>query len=256
MIKFLVINLSHAVDRKIYITNILNKYNLDYEIINAFNGKNINEQIYDSFVDYDRMILEHKRKLSYGEIGCLFSHKFCLEKIVSDNLECAIIIEDDVFFDINLINFIREKDKFPNDLELLMLGHQRQVYTDTNFRIESPYSKRFCVNILNYKIRRLVGRGNGGYGYFITNKGAKKLLNYLEHFFLPIDAIISNDKYINIYAVFPVLITTHPDFMRESSTQDNISFLKKRNIFQKYFKKIVINLKYFIPSIKKLKKYE
>ncbi|EAJ5682225.1 glycosyltransferase family 25 protein [Campylobacter lari] len=254
--KFLVINLSQAIDRRTHITNLLNKYNLDYEIINAFNGKDIDKQSYNNMVDYNKMILENKRKLGYGEIGCLLSHKFCLEKIASEDIKHAIIIEDDVFFDENLIDFIKEKDKFPSDLELLMLGHQRQVYTDTNFRIESPYSRRFCVDISDHKIRRLVGRGNGSYGYFITNRGAKKLLKYLERFFLPIDAVISNDKYVNIYAVFPVLITIHPNFINESSTQDNTSFLKKRNIFKKYFKKIFINLKYFIPSIKKLKKYE
>ncbi|MBZ7987585.1 glycosyltransferase family 25 protein [Campylobacter canadensis] len=254
--KVFVINLAQAEERRNYISNLCQKYELDYEIIQAVEGKAISKQEYLNIVDYDKMIQFHKRELGLGELGCSLSHKKCYEKILEENLKYAVILEDDAYFDENLLEFLQYLNEFPKDLELLLLGHQRQVYNDDGFRIESPYSRRFVKKILNYKIRRLIARGNGTYGYFISKNGALKLLSHLEKIYLPIDALTCNEKVLNTYALFPVLIHTHENFMLESSTQDDKKFLKKKSKISKYMKKIHIFIKYFLPSLKKLEPYE
>ncbi|HDZ4294756.1 TPA: glycosyltransferase family 25 protein [Campylobacter jejuni] len=254
--KFLIINLKKAKQRKEYISKLCQKYQLDYEIIEAVEGKAISKQEYLNIVDYDKMLNFHKRELGLGELGCSLSHKKCYEKILQEKLKYAVILEDDAYFDENLLEFLQYFNEFPKDLELLLLGHQRQVYSDDGFRIESPYSRRFAKKILNYKIRRLIARGNGTYGYFITKNGALKLLSHLEKIYLPIDALTCNEKVLNTYALFPVLIYTHENFMLESSTQDDKKFLKKKNKISKYIKKIHIFIKYFLPSLKKVRSYE
>ncbi|MBZ7948527.1 glycosyltransferase family 25 protein [Campylobacter sp. RM9929] len=254
-IKFLIINLKKAIKRKEYIVNLCQKYKLDYEIIEAVDGKTIDKNEYLNIVSYDKMLQFHKRELGLGELGCSLSHKKCYEKILQENIKHAVILEDDAYFDKTLLEFLQYLDDFPKDLELLLLGHQRQVYND-GFRIESPYSRRFAKKIANYKIRRLIGRGNGTYGYFITKNGALKLFSHLEKIYLPIDALTCNEKILNTYALFPILIYTHENFMLESSTQDDKKFLKKRSKISKYIKKFHIFVKYFLPSLKKVRPYE
>ncbi|MBK2001317.1 glycosyltransferase family 25 protein, partial [Campylobacter sp. 2018MI35] len=254
--KFLIINLKKATQRKKYISQLCQKYKLDYEIIEAVDGKTIDKNEYLNIVDYDKMLNFHKRKLGLGELGCSLSHKKCYEKMLREDVNHAIILEDDAYFDERLLNFLKYINEFPKDLELLLLGHQRQVYNDDGFRIESPYSRRFVKKIANYKIRRLISRGNGTYGYFITKNGALKLLSHLKKMYLPIDALTCNEKVLNTYALFPVLICAHENFMLESSTQDDKKFLKKRSKISKYIKKFHIFIKYFFPSLRKIKPYK
>lgn len=254
--KAFIINLEQAKERREYITSLCDKYTIDYEIIKAVNGKKLSKKEYLNIVDYDKMLNFHKRELGLGELGCSLSHKKCYEKILQENIQHALILEDDAYFDEKLLKFLQYINNLPKDLELLLLGHQRQVYNDDGFRIESPYSRRFVKKIANYKIRRLIARGNGTYGYFITKNGALKLLSHLEKIYLPIDALTSNEDILNTYALFPVLIHTNKMFMLESSTQDGKNFLKKRSKISKYIKKIHIFIKYFLPSLKKLKPYD
>lgn len=253
--KFLIINLIFAKERRKYIVNLCNKYGLDFEIIEAVNGRELSLDEYENIIHQDKMKFYLKRELGLGEVGCALSHKKCYKKIISENLPYAVILEDDAIFDKKLLDFLEAYREFPEDLELLLLGHQRQVYNDDGYKINSPYSRRFCKKIQGIKIRRLVGRGNGTYGYFITQKGATKLLEKLNKIYLPIDAMTSNENFVNVYAIFPTLIDTNSRFMLETSTQDNINLSKKRSKFQKVLKKWYIFFKFFFVSFKNLRNY-
>lgn len=77
-------------------------------------------------------------------MAVLYLIKKCYDKIVQENIKYAVVLEDDAYFDENLLEFLQHFNEFPNDLELLLLGHQRQVYSDDGFRIESPCSRRFA----------------------------------------------------------------------------------------------------------------
>lgn len=256
--KVFIINLKKAKDRKKYMQNLCDKYNLDYEIIEAINGKNL--QV-DYIKDISDPYLSKKylgRELSLGELGCALSHKKCFERMFELNLNECLILEDDAFFDEKLLYVLSLKDNFPNDLELLLLGHYRQVYLDDGFRIESPFSLRYDYKLDDfYHIKRLVGGGNGTHGYYINQKGAKKMYKILEKILYPYDHYTSNDKVINVYALYPVVITTDEIFGVQTYVQDdNKRRYRKRNKLSKYIKKIKNKIIFFIPSLKRLKKYE
>ena len=251
--KFFIINLEKDVEKRNRISSLCEQLGLDYEIIQAVYGKELSEEeIKQNVADKEEQLKYLKRPLSLGEIGCALSHRKCYQKIVSDNIEDAVILEDDAIFDEKLIEFLKHKSEFPKDLELLLLGHHRQTYNDDGFRIESPYSLRFDLQIENYHIKRLVGRGNGTYGYYINKNGAKRLLSVMEKIFLPSDLYTSNERYVNVYALFPTLV----DFsiFDISATQDGFK-IKKKSKLRKYFKLIKTKIVYFIPSIMPLKKY-
>lgn len=252
--KFFIINLEKDIEKKEKISSLCESLGLNYEIIKAVYGKELSkEDIEQNVADEKEQKKYRKRPLWVGEIGCALSHKKCLEKMLNDGLDDVVIFEDDAIFDERLVGFLKHKDKFPKDLELLLLGHHRQTYGDDGFRIKSPYSLRFDLQIENYHIKRLVGRGNGAYGYYITKNGAKRLLSHMQKIFLPFDLYTSNEKYINFYALFPTLV----DFsiIDSSSTQKGFKVVKKSK-FRKYIKLIKNKIQFFIPSLKPLKPYK
>lgn len=251
--KFFIINLEQDIEKRQKITALCESLGLNYEIIKAVYGKALSEdEIKKNTYPKEEQLKLFKRTLSLGEIGCAISHRLCYQKIIEQNLEDAIILEDDAVFDKNLLEFLKYKNEFPKDLELLLLGHQRQIYSDDGFRIESPFSLRFNKKILNWNLKRLVGRGNGAYGYYITNNGAQKLFKAMNKFHLPADLYTSNETFINLYAIYPILIKL--GIINTSSTQENFKN-KKRSKISKYFKLLKNKIQFFIPSLKKPRDY-
>ncbi len=251
--KFFIINLEQDIEKREKITRLCDSLGIDYEVIKAIYGKALSEEeIKANTYPKEEQLKRFKRELSLGEIGCAMSHRYCYQRIIDDNLEEAIILEDDAIFNEELLEFLKYKDEFPKDLELLLLGHSRQVYNDDGFRIESPCSLRFNKNILKWQIKRLVGRGNGTYGYYIKNNGAKKLLDIMKMIAYPSDFYTSDEKIINTYALLPVLIVFN--YEDNSTTQENFK-VKKKSKISKYFKLIKNKIQFFIPSLKKPKDY-
>lgn len=253
-LKYFIINLKKDLEKREKISLLCESLGLDYEIIEAVYGKELSDDEIKKYVaDEKEQKKIRKRPLWVGEIGCALSHKKCLQKMINDGLDDVVVFEDDAIFDERLLEFLKYKKEFPKDLELLLLGHHRQTYADDGFRIQSPYSKRFDLKIKDYHIKRLVGRGNGAYGYYINKKGAKRLLANMEKIFLPFDLYTSNENYINFYALFPTLV----DFstIDSSSTQKGFKVVKKSKL-QKYFKLLRAKIMFFIPSLMPLKKYD
>lgn len=251
--KFFIINLEQDIEKRQKITALCESLGLNYEIIKAIYGKALSEdEIKQNTYPKEEQLKLFKRTLSLGEIGCAMSHRLCYQKIIEQKLENAIILEDDAVFDESLLEFLKHKNEFPKDLELLLLGHQRQIYSDDGFRIESPFSLRFNKRISNRNLKRLVGRGNGAYGYYITNNGAQKLLKIMNKFHLPADLYTSNENFINLYAIYPILIKL--GVISTSSTQEQF-INKKRSKISKYFKLLKNKIQFFIPSLKKPRDY-
>lgn len=251
--KFFIINLEQDIEKREKITALCESFGLDYEIIPAVYGKALSEdEIRQNTYPKNEQLKLFKRELGLGEIGCAMSHRKCYEEIIKRDLKEAIILEDDAVFNEELIEFLKHLNELPKDLELLLLGHQRQIYPDDGFRIESPFSLRFNQRISNRNLKRLVGRGNGAYGYYITFNGANKLLKLMGKIFLPADLYTSNENFINLYAIHPILIKL--GVISTSSTQDNFKN-KKRSKISKYFKLIKNKIQFFIPSLKKPKDY-
>lgn len=250
--KFFIINLEQDIEKREKITKLCDGLGIDYEVIKAVYGKALSEEeIEKNVASIEEQLMHLRKPLSLGEIGCAMSHRYCYQRIIDDNLEEAIILEDDTIFSEELLEFLKHKYEFPKDLELLLLGHHWQTYLDDGFVIHSPYSIRFDYSIAKWNIRRLIGRGNGTYGYYITYKGANKLLKKMNKIYMAADHYTSNQTYVNLYALFPTLINI--DVSLESSI--NNKNIVKRPKIRKYFKLCKQKIMYFIPSLKKPKDY-
>jgi glycosyl transferase, family 25 len=87
-----VINLTRSHDRRAHITAELRKTGLDYEIITAVDGRDLDLHD-DTIVDSSLLA---KNSFPAGTAGCALSHLRTYQKIIADGLDAALILEDDV----------------------------------------------------------------------------------------------------------------------------------------------------------------
>ena len=192
--------------------------------------------------------------------------------MVDENINEALIMEDDVDFDESLLEVLNEKVKIKVNWDLILLGHHGGASREID-TVPSFWEQRYLWN--NYKLVRPSEIGYGAYGFLITKQGAQKLLNNLEIITKPIDHFTGDSHYLNLYTVNPALINISKYLSDNfNSMEDRLELDKERialiqNQPVKTVKKIVKNLglysfvnslrvklNIFMGRLKPLKKYQ
>jgi glycosyl transferase family 25 len=101
-----VVNLARSADRRAHITAELKKTSLDYELITAVDGRDLD--LHDTtiidpslpFIDPSLPIVDSR--LAAGTAGCALSHLNIYKKIIADGLDEALVLEDDVILPADL----------------------------------------------------------------------------------------------------------------------------------------------------------
>jgi GR25 family glycosyltransferase involved in LPS biosynthesis len=157
--KIYIINLEYRTDRKIKLTNILQKYNINnYEFIDAIDKNN-------EFVkqEYQNLKLNNKTNIkTIGHFACLLSHLKVINMINENDKEYNIILEDDVFFDVNFVEKL-ENIKF-SYFDMMYIGglidDYKIIFDDYCYHnrimgmyayIINPINKNKILKILNKK---------------------------------------------------------------------------------------------------------
>jgi len=215
-----IINLQHSSERKAHMQKLCEQIGLKATFINAVDGAFIKPAEIIGKSSNEAAIRTIGRELSMGEIGCALSHRKIYQKMVDENIQQALVFEDDVEFNSQLLGALNLEDEFPLDWELVLLGHHgaesRTSSTNGSFwgrvRLSSGDSLiRPCE--LTY----------GAYGYLINQQGAVKLLNDLECMAKPLDHYTGDSEHVNLYAIDPVLIRIHDEL------SDNYHSMEDRN---------------------------
>ena len=188
-----VVNLKRRPDRKQLIESRLSDLGImNYEIIEAVDGQELPEDLSEV---YDEQTSKHvHRVLKKTEVACALSHINIARKIVEQNLDYAIILEDDAEPTVDFKNFIRDFDLEPNKFDFLILGSfsSNQFFNGKLKTKESPYKliekqsitylDKIEFNIGNVSIHKThypsqkLDYVHGTHGYMLSNAGAKKLL--------------------------------------------------------------------------------
>lgn len=87
--KCYVINMKSDTGRIKDMKKKMGKLGIEFERWNAIDGNSINDDDYREYIRYGH-------KLGRGEVGCLLSHILLWERIKKNNLDYAIIFEDDI----------------------------------------------------------------------------------------------------------------------------------------------------------------
>ncbi len=259
-----IINLLQDEKKKTHMQMLAAQQGLKVEFIEATNGALLDSETINDIYSPRKAIDCIGRELSKGEIGCFLSHQKIFQRIMDENIEEAVIMEDDVYFDAGLLTFINNRDQLPNDTELVLLGYWQKGVNDMKKLISYRYAK---VLTSQYRIVRFCTHVHGTYGYYITRKGAGKLLKSFESgIVMPIDHYVCDDNYVNLYGLFPPVVHIEKQFdVEKSDLEAERRKMRKdtHNIFEnnaliwnfEIVQKFYFSLKRRYKQIKSLKEY-
>ena len=155
-----VVNLERRKDRKEKMADVLK--DISYELVKAVDGNTltITPEIMNLFMgnDFDN------RK---GVIGCALSHYYLWKQLVQDSVEYYVVLEDDI----TITPDFKTKIEKIESKEVCFLGYH--MYSKD--RDASYDAKDGCV-VQPFQGDLFVG---GTFGYYITKKGAQRLLDYV-----------------------------------------------------------------------------
>lgn len=205
--KAFIINLKSEEKRRKQITKQCDTYNIDYEMINAINGHDLADEAISAITyDYPDCLL------TKGEIGCALSHMSIYSKILSEDIHCALILEDDAILDQRINSYINFKED-------LISKTKPEVFLLT---ANCEYNEKIkFVSSENYEFYRL-SQGCCSHGYIINQMAARKILKHN----LPIR--LEADRWVLFRYMFGLRvwcskndIIKNSDIAKSSSTLEN-----------------------------------
>jgi len=177
------INLKYRQDRLIKFDIQAKREGINYERIEAVNGKEINRKDYWITKKYD-----DRRSLKSGEIGVYLSHYKCFEKC-KQNL--ALIFEDDAKLCLNFkdkLNILMENA--PSDWDIVLLG--------TSSLWKKKYRLKCPITYEDEYFYKVSGDIYGLQGWVINRKAIDELIDSKFPILAPSDVKISNCG-LNVY---------------------------------------------------------
>jgi glycosyl transferase, family 25 len=207
-----VINLERDAERRRYMTGRLLELGMTAQFVTAVDGRTLTEA--------DRAAYDHVRALRiYGvpmmdnEIACYLSHYRLYERIVSEGIDTALILEDDVRIDPSLPRILDDiaGSQFTDWLIIRLDCKREKVAHPRSARWRGTRVASLSGGAGLYRLNtRVLGTG----GVLIRREGARRLLAYGRRIFMPIDQTM--DRYwengILPYVVRPFPVLQAEDF--------------------------------------------
>jgi glycosyl transferase family 25 len=197
--KAFVLNLERHTDRRQAIEAQLKSRVIDFEIIQAVDGRKLSEEAVAAVYDPERTQGFLGRQLTRGEIGCALSHCAALRRIVSDNLPAALILEDDAYISPMVGGVVTALDGMveADDFDACLLTHVAK-YSEWHAKALPGTESKLVPAVDAFH----------GYGYVVTNRGARRLLEYFTTIYHPFDYwnTFRRKRIVRVTAVVPYVI--------------------------------------------------
>ncbi|HBO39118.1 MAG TPA: Lsg locus protein 4, partial [Pasteurellaceae bacterium] len=219
----------------------------DFEIFNAINTMNENNESLSLLFNTQKFSLRYGRNVTKGEVGCTLSHLRVYEKIISaqtvaDNEYCLVCEDDALFtdnFQFNLDAVVKQnltadivligQSKITNfdDIELKInypttFSCGQKKIEETKFTYSYPYKNYFA----------------GTVAYLIKKSAAEKILAQLSHgqlpFWLADDYILFGEEFkLDIMVIRPLMVIENPNLV---SNLEDLRGSLKNNMVKKLLK--------------------
>tara|TARA_B110000977_G_scaffold100249_1_gene131564 strand:+ start:595 stop:1344 length:750 start_codon:yes stop_codon:yes gene_type:complete len=182
--KCFIIHLKRAQKRKLYVDEIVSKLSMETEIIDAVDGKLIDESTILKY--YSKKPLYYPAypiTLNKGEIGCFLSFRKAWKNIVDQNLSAGLIFEDDVSLNLNV---------FQESLNSALQWINKYGYIQFQVRDIPKNSKLLKSNNKVHLLQPspILLRCSA---QLVSYSTAKKLLEKTEKFDRPVDTLLQTN---------------------------------------------------------------
>lgn len=216
--KIFVINLDASKKRWKRIKKQLDFQKLNYERVSGIDISDHKQQHLWKKYNSKKNRYNYYRTLSKGELGCYFSHINCWKKILDDEIDFGVVLEDDV----KLLNNLSE-------IISILLSKTLPIWDYIKIGETPVKRKTRVVQVLDdYTLVRYVKKPpHGTFAQIISSSGAQKLLDNSKSIFRPVDVDIQYtwENKLIIYGVKPYLV----DAIKE---QSDINELENRKDYR------------------------
>ncbi len=235
-IPILIISLTHALGRRKFMREQMARLKIDYEFFDAVDGNKL------SHADISKLNIKEgeqclKRQLSQGEIGAAVSHLHVYEKMLAENIERLIVLEDDAQLNDDFTVLINNLNSAPLQWDLAYLGHSSSLETTPLFG-ENIYPLSLweshtlplppAATTTKYRMGPPIVPLFGAYAYVITKKGAEKLIQTIKYAPLfPADERLAISGIKQHFAIMPRVAGPWRDAYIEAHI--NHEYLKQRS---------------------------
>jgi glycosyl transferase family 25 len=202
-----VISLEHDTERRRHMQHLLGEIGMAAEFVAAVDGRKLTPDDLDAY-DAKRCLRVYGVEMIPSELGCYLSHYRLYQRMVSEGIETALIMEDDLQLDPCLPRLIDQLVALRGIDWLvirLMSSRGRLADPDAMKRQGHAVAALDCGRTL-YRLRTHV---LGACAYLITRQGAARMVEYGRHIFMPIDHTMDRfwENGIVPYVVSPFLVT-------------------------------------------------
>ncbi|HHF6503597.1 TPA: glycosyltransferase family 25 protein [Haemophilus influenzae] len=197
-----VISLKNSPRRDI-IAQRLNGLKLNFKFIDGINGKTLSQDELNNigYTFYPQQFAVRK-PLTVGEIGCAMSHLYIYNMMQEQNIDKAIILEDDAIVSQEFEHIVLDSlNKVPNTMDILFYEHGKaKTYFCKKNLIEGYRLVHYCTP--SKRSKRTITRTTA---YLITQEGANKLLKLAYPIRMPADYLTGALQLtgLNAYGVEP-----------------------------------------------------
>ncbi len=115
--KIFLINLEKNQERLLAMDQQLRAFNLVYERVDAILGRALSSQALKQVYSRTRSALARGQGLKLGEIGCALSHLKIYKRMVDEQIDCALILEDDLMLSKDFPNVVAQVEAFVDKRE-------------------------------------------------------------------------------------------------------------------------------------------
>ena len=145
------------IEKRNYIIILMKKYKINFSFV-------LVEKVSDE--KYNQLCVSQNINITKGELGCCLSHMWCLNDIIQNNYENAMIFEDDIIFHKHFISDFL-KIYTSTKLDFLLLGAHDYHFSSNNYKNVSS------VNHLYYPEQNT--KLYGAHANFYSLKAAKMM---------------------------------------------------------------------------------
>ncbi|PMG52452.1 glycosyltransferase family 25 protein [Shewanella sp. 10N.286.52.B9] len=242
--KVFVINLDKSTERMAFMQQQLEQLNIEFERVPAVYGKALTQTEIAAVFDEPSNLAKYDKVLNVGEIGCYLSHVNCWNMILEQQLDFALILEDDSILNPDLLSLIKSISHLSAQWDYIKLCHgsKQKAVIDT-LELDDGFSLSTCLKL-----------PSSTRGQFVSIAGANKLLATAMPIARPVDIDIQYwfQKDLRCFVVRPFPVQ-EADFESEICILGNRKITKKnplKRIWQKAcFELNVRKSRHLLPNI-------
>jgi GR25 family glycosyltransferase involved in LPS biosynthesis len=171
MMKIIVLHYSKLTHRKKHILEQFEKHGItDYEFIEKFDKDAITD---DECPEFSKDYVANRRT----ELSIHLKHLYLYRRMISENYEEVLVLEDDVILSDNFVKKLTEyMTQLPKDYDMLFIGNGCNLHIPRNQLVANQYIYAKCLH-------ETAWGGNGATrcidSYIIHQRCAKKLCDYV-----------------------------------------------------------------------------